>query len=244
MNLDFFNFPCHKYFMFRNPRHFNKRHFYVDTPEQAIRRTIVLMGDGIKKGVDNLAFRNWVASIAALAPRRDFLEQARRVYDAVIKRWRFVGDPVNKEWLNYTPDAQMGLTLGFSLPSGIGFGDCDCITTALGSAFYSIGFPVLLRTIKPEEGPRELKAVQQTVDGIREIQVPEDHNNIPSHVGLLVKIPGYGLMSVDPILEDKIDGFGFCPPSKFTLIWNLEGDIVGFQQGKDKMIWRPDHNFH
>lgn len=230
--------------MFRKRKNFNKRHFFVDTPEQAIRRTIQLMGQGIKGGVDNLAFRNWIASIAALAPRRDFLGQARRVYDAIVKRWRFVGDPVNKEWLNFTPDAQMGLTLGFSLPSGIGFGDCDCITTALGSAFYSIGFDVLLRTIKPYEGPQVLNAVQREKDGIREILMPVHERNIPSHVGLLVKIPGYGLMSVDPVLEDKIDGFGFCPPSKFTLIWNLEGDIVGFQEGKEKMIWRPDQAIH
>jgi hypothetical protein len=111
--------------------------------------TIRRIGDAIHQGSHHLPTRNLAASLATTAPRKNYREQARAIFNGFVQRWRYVHDPLTRELLTEGPDASFRWVMagdGRGLGYGLGAGDCDCATIALGSLFEAVGLPVRLAT--------------------------------------------------------------------------------------------------
>ena len=174
-----------------------------------MKATIRLVGQAIRAGSKHLPTRNLAASLATLAPPKDYLAQAHSIYNGFLKRWRYVKDPLTREMVTASPDASFRLVMagdGVGVGNGLGAGDCDCATIALGSLYESVGFPVRLATVaKPMAPPGRLM----------------------DHIYPEVKIPKIGWVPADPVLHPK-KGFGDTPPASRKVVYDLLGDIIEY----------------
>ena len=123
-----------------------------------MRKTIKLIGQSIVDGSRDLSIRNRAASLASLAPPKDYLSQVKHVFQGFLKNWRYVRDPFGRELIHRSPKQIFELVMGGSSDSpGVGFGkgagDCDDATIAMGAQLASIGFPVRIATIAPRGAP-------------------------------------------------------------------------------------------
>ena len=117
---------------------------------EQLRKTIELVGQGVRAGSAYFPIRQYAAGIATKAPPKDYLAQLRLLYDDFTKnRWRYVRDPLFAELVHIDGKAIVNDLFGAAMPRGIGAGDCDCATAAFGAAAASIGFPVRLVTSTP-----------------------------------------------------------------------------------------------
>jgi transglutaminase-like putative cysteine protease len=169
--------------------------------------TLALIGKAIRDGSTYLPIRNLSAGIAATAPRKNFPAQARKIWDYFLKRWKYVKDPWGMETVTVNPRAVYNLVMGHNGgvggPGGLGAGDCDDSTVGLGAMMMSVGFPVRIATTAPPGAP-----------GIGF-----------THVFPQVAIPGYGWVTMDPVLvPDK--GLGDIAPHGRMAIWTLQGDLI------------------
>jgi hypothetical protein len=191
----------------RYPTH-TIRHRIPGGPYQQQRETIRLIGRAIKKAAEYLPLRNHAAALAATAPPKDYLRQVKAIYDDAIKRWRYVKDPVHRELLAYDPHAIWQLVLagdGVGVGRGMGAGDCDDITAAIGAELVSIGMPVRIGVSAPPGMPA---------------------GRMFGHVFAQTKIPGLGWLTVDPVLHPHKQ-FGAQPSASRMGFFDLEGRVVG-----------------
>lgn len=172
-------------------------------PKAAMRFTLKAIGQAIKDSPTFFPLREWVASAASKAPRKNDLLQFRAVYNEIMKNWRYVRDPLGQETVHSSPESTYYLTLGKGVKNGFGFGDCDDITILVGSAGIILGYPVRLKVIAP---PGKFK--------------------YPTHVLAQVGIPKVGWVDVDPVVEPKVDGFGFRAPYSLMELYNLNGQMI------------------
>jgi hypothetical protein len=175
-----------------------------------MRRTIKLIGRAIKQGQEYLPIRNHAASLATLADPKDYLGQARNIYNDIIKRWRYVKDPVRKELLTYGPKALATLVLnldGRGVGRGKGAGDCDCVAAATGALLESIGIHTRIAVTAPPKTPP---------------------GPLFAHVFIQAKIPNKGWVTVDPVVHPKY-GFGHTPVHSRIAFFSLSGQLLGHQ---------------
>lgn len=173
-----------------------------------MRRTLQLIGRAIRKGSTDLRIRNRAAALASTAPRKDYLAQARKIFDGFLSGWRYVKDPTSKELLSFSPDALWQLVIGGDgrgAGAGYGVGDCDCATAALGALYESVGFPIRIATTSPIAAPA---------------------GDTFGHVFPQVLIPRIGWVTADPVLA-PIKGFGEVTPHSRLGIWDLDGRLLG-----------------
>ena len=176
-----------------------------------MRRTIKLIGQAIKKGSKYLPIRNHAAALATTAKPKDYLGQARAIFNDTIRRWRYVRDPVGDELLTFGPHALAKYVLnldGIGVGRGKGAGDCDCITAAIGALFQSIGFQTRIAvTAPPGSKPGPMFA----------------------HVFLQIVIPRMGWVTVDPVVYPH-HGFGHTPKhSRIAFFSTNTGRLLGYQ---------------
>lgn len=175
-----------------------------------MRATIRLIGKSIREGSHYGPTRALAAKYASLAAPKDYLGQARSIYNGFIKRWRYVRDPVTREMVTASPMASFKLVMagdGIGAGFGLGAGDCDCATVALGSLLESVGLPVRIVTIaKPTAPPSQLM----------------------DHVYPEVKIPKLGWIPADPVIYPKA-GFGVPPPASRKVVYDLDGNVLSSQ---------------
>lgn len=182
--------------------------------KDATRYTLKLIGKAIKDGAEYLPIRNYAAALATTAEHKDYLGQAKAVWNHFLKNWRYVLDPVDKELVVTGPEALYNLVLGHNGGVGLGkgAGDCDDATAALGAGFRSIGFPVRLGTVTPPHG-----------------------NPFFNHVFLQYQVPNVGWITVDPVLHPQM-GLGDIAPHSQIAFWNLEGDLIASRGISPKQI--------
>ena len=196
--------------MIRPPTHHPRlyRHRVHGDNIDTMRRTLRLIGQSIKHGSSYLPLRNYAAALATTAPPKDYLGQARKIYEDITKRWRYVKDPWRKELLSFGPKAMWNLVLagdGVGVGAGRGAGDCDCISAANGAMLQAIGLKVRIATTSPISAPP---------------------GPTFSHVFVQVFIPKLGWVTSDPVVYPQ-HGFGYTTPHSRIAYYDLDGRVVG-----------------
>ena len=179
---------------------------YTQTPTICanLKRTVQLIGQGIRAGSIYLPLREHVAALATKAPPKDYRKQVEAIYRDFLARWRYVRDPLAAETVTVGGPQIWGQIWGFDQPNKLGYGDCDDATIGIGSALAAIGIPIRIVTIA---GP--------TTPGLL------------SHVYLEAQIPpGRDWTAVDPVGHPKHD-FAWRPPERRRATWDLYGRPLG-----------------
>lgn len=164
--------------------------------------TIRLIGKGIRNGSKYAPIRYRAARLAAKARPKDYLGQAQHIFSDFVRRWRYVKDPLNAEMITIGPQNIYRETMGGDV--GVGHGDCDDATVAIGAQLAAIGFPVRIATIAPRNAPP---------------------GRLMTHVFAQALIPNHGWVTVDPVVFPS-HGFGYIPPHSRLVTYNLDGDII------------------
>lgn len=175
-----------------------------------MRETLRRIGKAIREGSVYPPIRNHAAAVASTAPPKDFVAQLGALYNDFIRRWRYVKDPASKELLTASPEAMWRLTMagdGVGVGYGKGAGDCDCVTAALGAELEAIGFKTRLGTTAGY-GQRPGKLF--------------------GHVFIQAQVPGFGWVTVDPVLHPK-KGFGAIAEHSRVAFWDLDGNLLDFR---------------
>lgn len=175
-----------------------------------MRETLRRIGKAIKEGSVYPPIRNHAAAVASLAGPKDFVGQLRCLYRDFVNRWRYVKDPASKELLTASPEAMWRLTMagdGVGVGYGKGAGDCDCVTAALGAELEAIGFKTRLGT---------------------SAGVGQRPGKLFGHVFIQAQVPGFGWVTVDPVLHPK-KGFGAIADHSRIAFWDLDGNLVDFR---------------
>ena len=175
-----------------------------------MRATISIIGKAIKDGSRYLPIINRARALASKAAPKDYLGQVQEIFGDFVKRWRYVRDPYGKELVTTSPEQIFHLVMGGrSADPGVGFGlgagDCDDATVAIGSQLAAIGFPVRIATIAPNGAPP---------------------GRLMSHVFAQAQIPGVGWVSVDPVVYPSHGAF-YTPPGSRLATFDLQGRFLG-----------------
>lgn len=168
-----------------------------------------LIGQAIKAAAEYLPIRNHAAAVATTAPPKNYLAQLNAIYDDFINRWRYVRDPAHKELITISPEAVARYTLALDkkgLGNGMGGGDCDCATVAIGAELLATGFPVRIATTADPSQPPGL---------------------LFGHVFAQAHVPGVGWITVDPVLHPHRAPLETAPHSRIAF-WSLDGRLLGY----------------
>lgn len=183
------------------------RHQVAGDPYDQMRQTIRLIGRAITDASTYLPLRNHAASVASTAPPKDYLAQVRAIYGDVVRRWRYVKDPVSRELLTRSPEQIWRLVLagdGIGVGAGRGAGDCDDVAAATGALLESIGSRVRIGVTAPIGSPP---------------------GRMFGHVFVQTLVPGHGWITVDPVLHPH-RGFGAVPYHSRIAFFNLNGELL------------------
>jgi hypothetical protein len=173
--------------------------------------TIGVIGQAIKNGSTYLPIRNRAAALASTAPPKNYLLQMKAVFDDFVKRWKYVRDPDGKELVTTDPEQVFHLVMGGQSNDpgagfGFGVGDCDDATVAIGAQLKSIGFPVRIATLAPQNAPP---------------------GRLMSHVFVQAQLPNNRKwVTVDPVVYPHMGAFDIAPHSRLA-VFNLEGVYMG-----------------
>lgn len=168
-----------------------------------MKATIRIIGKAIRVGSHYGPIRSRAAKLAGTQEPKDYLGQARAIFDDFVRRWRYVKDPVDRELVALAPHQVYQTIMGGD--NGRGVGDCDDATVAIGAQLQSIGIPVRIATIAPLGFPP---------------------GRSMTHVFAQAHIPGRGWVTVDPVVYPH-HGFGYLPPHSRMAVWNLDGKVTG-----------------
>ncbi len=189
----------------------NEQRIRPSSVREQLRKTIELVGRGIRDGSTYFPIRQWAAASAAKAPPKNYLEQLRHLYADFTRRWRYVRDPLLAEMVHISGPAIWNNVFGAA--SGQGTGDCDCATAALGAAAASIGFPVRMVTSIPLVS----------------------RSGLPAHIYPEVFVKGINRwIPADPVVWPK-HGFGYASPARSRQRWDLwgrpiTGELAGVEE--------------
>lgn len=115
--------------------------------EEQLRKTIALVGKGIRAGSVYPPIRMWASAVAARAVHpKNYLEQLGELYREFTNQWHYVRDPLLAELVHVSGPAIWDHVFG--AVGGVGRGDCDCASSGFGAACASVGFPVRLAVSK------------------------------------------------------------------------------------------------
>ncbi len=150
---------------------------------------LATMGSAARRTADSWTMREWASRLATLAPPRDYVGQLRALYEGIIDRWRYVQE--NGEWVNGSPRAVLGYTLGANYNcdpktcphpercdvartrwKNYGWGDCDDVATLTAAGVLAIGGTPFFRTARGPGG---------------------------AHVSVTARTPAGDLVDLDPV---------------------------------------------
>jgi len=183
------------------------------TPSNSVAETISVMGRAAVDASRIFALAEWARGEAALAPRRDYVAQLRRIFDALARRWRYVME--SEEWVHgdgvsiirivlgtkYNGDPDLRRTSLAAIPTRRpGWGDCDDISQAVAAAVLAIGMTPFFRVVM---GPRG------------------------GHVSVLARTPRGQVVSLDPVgLPEHRFGWMMPAAPEHVTIWGMSGERV------------------
>lgn len=175
-----------------------------------MRTTIRVIGKAIQDGALYLPIRNRAAALASKAGPKNYAGQVRNIFNDFVKRWRYVKDPVGKELVTTSPAQIFHLVMGGRSEDpgagfGLGVGDCDDATVAIGAQLASIGIPIRIATIAPEGAPP---------------------GKLMTHVFCQADVPGMGWVTVDPVVHPSNTVF-YTPPHSRMAVFSLDGKYKG-----------------
>jgi hypothetical protein len=194
-----------------------------------MRATISEIGNAIRQAAIYPPIRNLAAKWAARAAPKDFEGQLNEIYQAFIKRCRYVMDPARRELLTASPEALYKLVLagdGVGLGEGRGAGDCDCMAAALGALCESVGFPVVITTTADRGAPP---------------------GSLYGHVFIHARTPYGKWVTMDPVLYSWAHDYGrkrFGDITKWSRIahWDQNGRLLS-QRGNYKNLGVTEGSF-
>lgn len=165
--------------------------------------TIAIMGDSIRQAAQYFPLIQYARQLAAQAPSHDYLGQMRAIYDDIVANWKYVRDPYHIETMTVTGPEIMRFTFGFKEDGTreYGTGDCDDISIGLAAALLATGANVRLVTSSESTSPDDW-----------------------SHVFVQADVPGYGWISIDPVLYPD-QGFGDTVSAAKLGYWDLHGKL-------------------
>ncbi len=174
-----------------------------------MKKTIAIIGDAIIQGSRYLPIRNRAAALATTANPKDYLGQAKAIFDDFIKRWRYVKDPFGRELVTKSPEQIYKLVMGGrstdpGVGLGMGAGDCDDAAAAIGAQLVAIGMPVKLCVSAP---------------------IGASAGPLMSHIFVQAAIPGHGWVTVDPVVWPR-HGFGYTSPHSRLACYDLTGKLL------------------
>lgn len=191
--------------------------------------TLGAMGRAAREAAQTWTVREWAARAAAKSKRnRDYREQLRKLYDAVLERWRYVQEP--GEWTTGTGDAVAKYTLGAQynckdplrcvvdrIPPAKysrGWGDCDDVSALVAAGALALGMTPVFRAVLQSRG---------------------------GHVSTLVRTPDGQEISVDPVGHpDHPFGWRFNPPGSRVVLFNMHGQAIGTERQPTHMYALPN----
>jgi len=181
--------------------------------------TIALIGQAIETASQYPPLILHARRLASQAPPHDYLGQVQSVYEDFVNHWRYVRDPYHVETIVVSPPEIMSLTLGIQEDGSrtMGTGDCDECAVALGSLLSSIGY--------------EIRLVTSSAPG-------QDNW---SHVFIQANIPGYGWVTVDPVLYPDQE-FGETVEASRLGYWDLKGNEQGLA-GPGRLPFKVSQGF-
>lgn len=184
------------------------RHYSTTSPKQQTVQTIKLIGNAIQKCTGYFPIRQHAAMVATRARPKDYIGQVQAIYDDIVKRWRYVRDPVGVETLATSPEAVHKFVMGTKggLGEGLGGEDCDGVTVAIGALLQNIGFPVRIATTSPIISPP---------------------GGWFTHVFIQTLVPSLGWVTVDPVLYPRETKIGATTPHSAIMYWGLNGEKLG-----------------
>lgn len=181
----------------------------AQSPADQLKKTVALIGHGIRNGSHYPQIRLLAAQVAARAPgRKNYRAQLHALFSDFLRRWRYVKDPTGLETVVTSGRAIHDLVLGGADPRGRGHGDCDDATVALGALARAVGIEprivVMAARLKPgQRGPARASHVY-----------PEFH------------IPGEGWITADPVAWPRCQ-FGTAPPAAWRRRYTLDAQPIG-----------------
>lgn len=190
----------------------------ASSPTDLTRKTVNLIGQGIKAGSHYPPIRLLAAQVAARAPgQKNYLAQLRALFHEFLKRWKYIKDPTGLETVATSGRAIHNLVLGAADPRGIGHGDCDDATVGLASLARSVGIDprvvVMAAPLKPgQRGPAR-----------------------PSHVYPEFFIPGLGWIPADPVAFLNGTPLGVEPRAAWRRRYDLDGRAIGAPLGGEEI---------
>lgn len=99
--------------------------------------TLQKMKNIIQESSKNPVVVSMARSIIRFVPEKDYLGEAKRIYDWTRQHTKYVRDPYGTETITTPPVA-----LDIIKRGGLFEGDCDCLTVLTLSLLRAIGFPV------------------------------------------------------------------------------------------------------
>lgn len=183
------------------------------TPGRSVEQTIAVMGKAAVDASKIWALAEWARTTAAGAPRRDYVAQLRRIFDAIARRWRYVME--SEEWVHgdgvslirvvlgskYNGDPDLRRVSLADVPvKNPGFGDCDDVSQAVAACVLAIGMRPFFRVVM---GPRG------------------------GHVSVLARTPRGQIVSLDPVgLPDHQFGWMMPAAPEHVTIYDVSGKQV------------------
>ena len=148
--------------------------------------TLQVMGHTAELAANTPAFKEWASRLATRAGPRDYVGQLRKLYDGILRRWRYVMEP--NEWIHGSAPSLIAHVLGTKynggpndatlanleeLPAGEkGWGDCDDVSTVVAAGVRALGMTPMFRVARGPTG---------------------------AHVSVIARTPRGEMISVDPV---------------------------------------------
>jgi len=192
------------------------RRFRPLHPRDQLIKTVKLIGEQIKKASTHPPLRVRAAQIATRAGWKNYREQLHHLYRFIMRRYRYVRDPIGLELVAGGP-AAWNLTAGATSPTGYGHGDCDDVTVLAAGMAQAIGMKARIV-----------------------IMAPPGRRNA-SHVYAEIQIPDGPWIPFDPVAWPRI-GFGKAAPAQWRARFDLDGNRIGQAQGGAAMRGLGDVN--
>lgn len=181
---------------------------HARTVPKQLKFTIKKIGEGAQSLTRYLPAIKHAQRLASKAAPKNYLGQAKNIYDDFLKNWRYVYDPHRVEMVHVSGPSLWGEVFGANRDKRNGehgSGDCDDAAALMAGMLGAIGLKTRIATTSPPGSP-----------------------SIFTHVFAQAYIPSRGWITVDPVGFPK-HNFGWIQPHQRIAYWDLDGKLIKAQ---------------